>query len=63
MFRKVEFLTSHRVGWTMLTTKFNLCTSFDGTSRADVIQLFESLIDIFQGVVQYNRVSQGVYTT
>jgi hypothetical protein len=47
----------------MLTTKFNLCTSFDGTSRADVIQLFESLIDIFQGVVQYNRVSRGVYKT
>lgn len=54
--RKVQFLTTHRVGWTMLTSKFNLCASFDGTNRQDVVQLFESIIDIFQGVVQYNKV-------
>lgn len=53
--RKVQFLTTHRVGWTLLTAKFSLCTNFDGTSRPDVNQLFESLIDIFQGVVQYNK--------
>ena len=57
--RKVQFLTTHRVGWSMLTSKFSLCTSFDGTSRADATQLFQSLIDIFQEVVQYNKVSHA----
>ena len=27
---KISFLTSHRVGWSMLTKLFNLCLPFDG---------------------------------
>jgi hypothetical protein len=41
----------------MITAKFQLCTNFDGNNRPDVTQLFQSLIDIVQEVVQYNKVS------
>ena len=54
-FRRVKYLTAHRVGWSLLTKKFNLCTPFDGTVLTDVINLFESLIGNFEGIVQYNK--------
>ena len=54
-FRKVKYLTSHRVGWDLLTKKFKLCSAFDGNILADIINLFESLIGNFEGIVQYNK--------
>ncbi|XP_023327712.1 putative serine protease F56F10.1 [Eurytemora carolleeae] len=53
--KRVKYLTAHRVGWSLLTKKFNLCTPFDGTVLTDVINLFESLIGNFEGIVQYNK--------
>lgn len=54
-FEKVKFLTSHRVGWSMLTRMFTLCSPFDGAKTEDTATLFESLIGNFEGVVQYNK--------
>jgi len=53
--KSVQFLTSHRVGWMALTKSFRLCTPFNGSNRADIANLFESLIGNFEGIVQYNK--------
>jgi len=53
--KRVKYLTSHRVGWSLLSKKFRLCSAFDGSQLTDVANLFESLVGNFEGVVQYNR--------
>ena len=50
----VEKLVLDR-SWSMLTDWFRLCSQFDGDNNNDVINLFESLIGNFEGVVQYNK--------
>jgi len=56
---KISFLTSHRVGWSMLTKLFNLCLPFDGKSKANIATLVETLIGNIETVVQYNKDRQG----
>jgi len=53
--RRVKYLTTHRVGWSLITRKFDLCSPFDGHIPTDVSNLFESLIGNFEGIVQYNK--------
>lgn len=53
--KRVQYLTTHRVGWSMLTRKLKLCSPFDGSVLADIINLFESLLGTFEDVVQYNK--------
>ena len=38
-----------------LEEKFRLCSKFDGNNENDVINLFESLVGNFEGIVQYNK--------
>merc|ERR1719483_1904450 len=52
---KVSFLTSHRVGWSMLTKMFKLCKPFDGKDKANIATLVETLIGNIETVVQYNK--------
>ena len=52
---KIEFLTAHRVGWSMLTKMFNLCKPFTGLDKADTATLVETLIGNIETIVQYNK--------
>ena len=52
---KLVFLTSHRVGWSMLTKMFKLCKPFDGKDKANIATLIETLIGNIETVVQYNK--------
>jgi len=52
---KLMFLTSHRVGWSMLTKMFKLCKPFDGKDEANIATLVETLIGNIETVVQYNK--------
>merc|ERR1719369_1017151 len=40
---KLSFLTSHRVGWSMLTKMFNLCKPFNGSEKSNIATLVETL--------------------
>ncbi len=54
--KKVELLTQHRVGWSVLSKDFKLCSPFDGTKENDVANFFENVVgNNFEDVVQYNR--------
>jgi len=53
--KRVRDLTMHRVGWSLLSSKMNLCSNLDGTVLADVVSLYQALIGHFEDVVQYNR--------
>jgi len=53
--KRVKYLTSHRVGWSLLTKQFSLCSPFNGSQLADVASLFEALVGNFEGIVQYNK--------
>jgi len=52
---KVQYLTQHRVGWQMLGQKFHLCQPFDGTNKANVATLVETLLGNFETIIQYNK--------
>jgi len=41
--------------WHSLDEKFRLCSKFDGSNENDMINLFESLVGNFEGIVQYNK--------
>jgi len=53
--KQVKYMTTHRVGWTILTKKFHLCTPFEGNKLADIVSLFEALMGNFEDIVQYNK--------
>ena len=60
--RQVKYMTTHRVGWTILTKKFHLCTPFEGNKLADIVSLFEALMGNFEDIVQYNKVRRiGIF--
>ena len=42
-------------GCQYITNKFRLCSPLDRTNTNDVINLYESLIGNFEGIVQYNK--------
>jgi len=52
---RLQFLTQHRVGWAMLTKKFKLCKPFDGSKKANIATLMETLLGNFETIIQYNK--------
>jgi len=52
---QIEALLQHRVGWKVLSKKFNLCDQLDGTNENDVANFVQTLAGNFEGVVQYNK--------
>lgn len=50
----IELLKT-KSGWNEIETMFNLCDKLDANVNEDVSNLFESLANNFEGVVQYNK--------
>jgi len=51
----VQKLLVHPLGWRKLTKDFNLCTDLDGKNQQNVNNFLANLVDVVDGVVQYNK--------
>ena len=53
--KRLGKLLENEAGAKYITNKFRLCSPLDRSNTNDVINLYESLIGNFEGIVQYNK--------
>ena len=53
--KRLGQLLEDEAGVQLINNKFRLCSPLDRTNTNDVINLYESLIGNFEGIVQYNK--------